>query len=187
MGKYEVAMLVSAIILVLSSIALVVIVLIQSNSAKGLSGTIAGGGSETYFGKNKKNSIAKKLLIITIVVTIVFALVSLGVSSFQKTDESFAKIYGYDFPDENGVKDGKISAEELETYKTAQQYVDKGFDVDHDGYVTNNVTVHMLYGVLERSEYDLLVQFKDSEDLDEWLSTFHEGHENCKFHTHDHE
>ena len=181
MGKYEVAMLVSAIILVLSSIALVVIVLIQSNSAKGLSGTIAGGGSETYFGKNKKNSIAKKLLIITIVVTIVFALVSLGVSSFQKTDESFAKIYGYDFPDENGEKDGKISAEELETYKEYQKLVDKGWDINHDGYVSNTDIGNGL------NEYIYASIFAESENADEMIASLHEGHENCKFHTHDHE
>lgn len=92
MGPYEIAMLVSSIVLILSSIALVVIILIQSNSAKGLSGAIAG-GSETYFGKNKKNSIEKKLLIITIVVTIVFALVSLGVASFSKNIATQEKEY----------------------------------------------------------------------------------------------
>lgn len=176
MGKYEVAMLVSAIILVLSSIALVVIVLIQSNSAKGLSGTIAGGGSETYFGKNKKNSIAKKLLIITIVVTIVFALVSLGVSSFQKTDESFAKIYGFDLDE-----DGKISEEELNTYKEAQKLVDKGWDVDHNGYVTNtDIGIGL-------SEYTFANIYSQVGNADEMIASLHEGHENCKFHTHDHE
>ena len=56
MGRYEIGMLISAIVLILGSIALVVIVLIQSNSAKGLSGTIAG-GSETFFGKNKGRTI----------------------------------------------------------------------------------------------------------------------------------
>ena len=83
MSGYEIFMLIAGIVLILSSIVLVVIVLIQSNSAKGLSGTIAG-GSETYFGKNKKKSIEKKLMIVTIVVTIVFGVVSLGISSFQK-------------------------------------------------------------------------------------------------------
>ena len=62
MEGYEIFMLIAGIVLILSSIVLVVIVLIQSNSAKGLSGAIAG-GSETYFGKNKKKSIEKKLMI----------------------------------------------------------------------------------------------------------------------------
>lgn len=83
MEGYEIFMLVAGIVLILSSIVLVVIVLIQSNSAKGLSGTIAG-GSETFYGKNKKKSIEKKLMIVTIVVTILFGVVSLGISSFQK-------------------------------------------------------------------------------------------------------
>ncbi len=83
MEGYEIFMLVAGIVLILSSIVLVVIVLIQSNSAKGLSGAIAG-GSETFYGKNKKKSIEKKLMIVTIVVTIVFALTSLGIASFQK-------------------------------------------------------------------------------------------------------
>ena len=96
MGPYEIGMLISAIVLVLGSIALVVIVLIQSNSAKGLSGAIAG-GSETYFGKNKKKSIEKKLLIITIVVAIVFATISLVICSFQKNATTIAVEDGWDF------------------------------------------------------------------------------------------
>lgn len=115
MGPYEIGMLISAIVLILGSIALVVIVLIQSNSAKGLSGAIAG-GSETYFGKNKKKSIEKKLLIITIVVAIVFATISLVICSFQKNATTIAVEDGWDF-NHNGVIDEGTESTYLSYYQ----------------------------------------------------------------------
>ena len=114
-GPYETGMLISAIVLILGSIALVVIVLVQSNSAKGLSGAIAG-GSETYFGKNKKKSIEKKLLIITIVVAIVFATISLVVCSFQKNATTIAIEGGWD-----ANHDGKIDENESQMMALYQQ------------------------------------------------------------------
>lgn len=68
-------------ILIALSVALVVLVLMQSGKEKGLSGTIAG-GAETFFGKNKGSSMDKILSRITIavsvaVVAIVIALVIL--------------------------------------------------------------------------------------------------------------
>ena len=56
----EIIRLISAVVLLVGAIVLVVIVLFQSNSAKGLSGAIAG-GSETFYGKNKGKSVEKKL------------------------------------------------------------------------------------------------------------------------------
>ena len=165
MGAYEICMLISAIVLILGSIALVVIVLIQSNSAKGLSGAIAG-GSETYFGKNKKKSIEKKLLIITIVVAIVFATLSLVICSFQKSDVAFAKSLGYD-ADGNGI----ISSSELDSYKSynTKANIDAGWDFDHDGFISASESTYVYLGTLG---YDM----RDS---------MHEGHD-CPFHTHDH-
>ena len=71
MDGIDIFYLVAGIVLFIGAIVLVVMVLLQSNSSKGLSGTIAG-GSETYFGKNKKNSVEKKLLIATIIGAVVF-------------------------------------------------------------------------------------------------------------------
>lgn len=169
MGAYEIAMLISAIVLILGSIALVVIVLIQSNSAKGLSGAI-GGGSETYFGKNKKKSIEKKLLIITIVIAIVFAALSLVICSFQKGDVAFAKIYGYDLDG-----DGLISEEEKNIYNTynTKKYINEGWDIDHDGVVSaQEYTNISFYG-----------QFS-SGGISDVIEQAHEGHD-CEFHNHD--
>ena len=45
--------IVLAILLFASAIFLIIAVLIQSGKSKGVSGAIAGGTSETYFGKNK--------------------------------------------------------------------------------------------------------------------------------------
>ena len=80
-GK-EIFYLIASIVLLISAIVLIVVVLIQSNSSKGLSGAIAG-GSDTFYGRTKGNSVEKKLAIVTIVVAIVFALISLGVYSVQ--------------------------------------------------------------------------------------------------------
>ena len=80
-GK-EIFFLIASIVLLISAIVLIVVVLIQSNSSKGLSGAIAG-GSDTFYGRTKGNSVEKKLAIVTIVVAIVFALISLGVYSVQ--------------------------------------------------------------------------------------------------------
>jgi preprotein translocase subunit SecG len=46
---------------VLFSIALTVVVLLQSGKEAGLSGAIAGGNTDTYMGKNKSSSLDKKL------------------------------------------------------------------------------------------------------------------------------
>lgn len=78
----EIIRLISAIILFVGAIVLVVIVLIQSNSSKGLSGTIVG-GSETFYGKNKGKSTEKKLLVATIVIASIFLVLCLVVYALQ--------------------------------------------------------------------------------------------------------
>ena len=96
MEGLDIFYLISAIVLLVSAIVLVVIILIQSNSDKGLSGTIAG-GAETFYGKNKGKSVEKKLLITTIIVTVVFAILSLVIYTTTATDYMyglFKAIYG---------------------------------------------------------------------------------------------
>ncbi len=108
----EIIRLVSAIVLLISAIALVIIVLLQSNNDKGLSGTIAG-GSETFYGKNKGKSIEKKLLIVTIVVASLFAVLSFVIASIQKNDTVYAMKEGWD-----ANHDGELSTEERSYYNT---------------------------------------------------------------------
>ena len=65
--------LILTIIQLLSGLAVTVIVLMQSGKDKKLSGSITGGGSDTYFGKNKGRSWDKVLSRVTIVLSVVFA------------------------------------------------------------------------------------------------------------------
>ena len=92
MSGLEIFYLIAGIVLLIGAIVLVVMVLLQSNSSKGLSGTIAG-GSETYFGKNKKNSLEKKLLIATIMVAAVFCLLALIVFAFTANYDTQMNLY----------------------------------------------------------------------------------------------
>ncbi|MBQ2809831.1 MAG: preprotein translocase subunit SecG [Clostridia bacterium] len=66
------------IILLVAAVFLVVAVLLQSGKSKGV-GTISGGSSETYFGKNKGKSLDKKLATLTTIVAIVFVVIVLVV------------------------------------------------------------------------------------------------------------
>lgn len=63
-------------ILVVTSIALVAIVLMQEGRSDGLSGAIAG-GAETFFGKNKGRTMEQKLVKITKVLAVIFFVLSL--------------------------------------------------------------------------------------------------------------
>ena len=64
------------IIHLILSLILIVVVLLQSGKAQGLSGAIAG-GSETFFGKNKGRTIDAILSKVTAAAAIVFLVTSL--------------------------------------------------------------------------------------------------------------
>ena len=64
-------------VLLACALFLIVAVLLQ-NSQKGLSGAIAGGSSDTYFGKNKGKSKQKKLSKLTAIATIIFVVLALA-------------------------------------------------------------------------------------------------------------
>ena len=81
------------IILLAAALFLIVAVLLQSSKDKGLSGTISGGSSETYFGKNKGKSCEKKLNMLTIIVAIVFVLIVIAVFVMQ---DNFPSIFSTD-------------------------------------------------------------------------------------------
>ncbi len=64
-------------VLLACALFLIVAVLLQ-NSQKGLSGAIAGGSSDTYFGKNKGKSKQKKLSKLTAIASVIFVVVALA-------------------------------------------------------------------------------------------------------------
>lgn len=74
MAWYEIVL---GIVLIITSIALVAVVLFQEGRQTGLSGAIAG-GAETFLGKNKSKTIEQKLVVITKVLAGVFFVLSLG-------------------------------------------------------------------------------------------------------------
>lgn len=65
------------IILIVISIILIVSVLMQSGKQRNLSGTIAGGSADTFFGKNKGNSKEKLFEKITTICAVIFVLLVL--------------------------------------------------------------------------------------------------------------
>lgn len=73
MQWYEIVL---GIVLIITSIALVAIVLLQEGRSAGLSGAIAG-GAESFLGKNKSKTIESKLVFFTKILAIVFFVLSL--------------------------------------------------------------------------------------------------------------
>ena len=73
MGWHEILI---GILLVITSIAIVILVLMQQSRKAGLSGAITG-GAETFFGKNKSNSVEAKLSRLTKILGVVFFVVAL--------------------------------------------------------------------------------------------------------------
>ncbi|WP_110112467.1 preprotein translocase subunit SecG [Bacillus sp. CGMCC 1.16541] len=69
-------------LLVIVSIALIIVVLLQSGKSAGLSGAISG-GAETLFGKQKARGIDLVLHRVTIVLSVLFFVLTLAVSYFK--------------------------------------------------------------------------------------------------------
>lgn len=72
--------IVSAILLILSSILLLIVIAMQESRQTGMSGTISGGSSDSYLGKNRGRTIDARLKSITKVFATVFFLVTLAVN-----------------------------------------------------------------------------------------------------------
>ncbi len=64
------------VLMVIAALALIISVLMQSSDENGL-GALSGATSETFFGKNKMNSLEGKLAMITKVSAIVFVVLAL--------------------------------------------------------------------------------------------------------------
>jgi preprotein translocase subunit SecG len=73
MQWYEIVL---GIVLIITSLALVAMVLLQEGRQQGLSGAIAG-GADTFLGKSKGKTIEQKLVKITKILAIVFFVLSL--------------------------------------------------------------------------------------------------------------
>ncbi len=73
MQWYEIVL---GIVLIITSLALVALVLLQEGRQQGLSGAIAG-GAETFLGKSKSKTIEQKLVKITKIFAVVFFVLSL--------------------------------------------------------------------------------------------------------------
>ncbi|KAB7704194.1 preprotein translocase subunit SecG [Bacillus aerolatus] len=69
-------------LLVIVSIALIVVVLLQSGKSAGLSGAISG-GAEQLFGKQKARGIDLVLHRLTVVLAVLFFVLTIAVSYFQ--------------------------------------------------------------------------------------------------------
>ncbi|AQX53284.1 preprotein translocase subunit SecG [Priestia flexa] len=69
-------------LLVIVSIALIVVVVLQTSKSTGLSGAISG-GAETLFGKQKARGLDLVLHRLTVVLSVLFFLLTIAVSYFQ--------------------------------------------------------------------------------------------------------
>lgn len=67
------------VLYIIDCLALIIIVLMQQGKSAGLTGTISG-AAETYWGKNKARSMEGKLEKATIVLAILFIVLSLALS-----------------------------------------------------------------------------------------------------------
>ena len=72
---------------IILSLILIVVVLFQSGSQRGLSGSIAG-GAETFFGKNKGRTIDAKLKKWTAVVAVLFLVTSIGLNIVLQAEKN---------------------------------------------------------------------------------------------------
>lgn len=72
----EALKIICTIIYLLVCVAIIVIVLMQDSKSEGLSGAIAGGAGNSYWAKNKGRSKEGMLSKITIILTVVFIVLS---------------------------------------------------------------------------------------------------------------
>ena len=77
----EVIKIIVTVLEALASIAMIVVVLLQSGKEAGLSGAIAG-GSDTYLSKSKNGSLDKMLASVTKWIALVWVVLTLALSLF---------------------------------------------------------------------------------------------------------
>lgn len=74
----EIIAIISAIVLILISIAMVLIIMMQESRQSGLSGVMTGGSSDSYLGKNKGRTLDAVLSRITKVLAVIFGVLILA-------------------------------------------------------------------------------------------------------------
>ena len=77
--KMEVVKIIVTVLEVITSVALVVVIMLQSGKESGLSGAISG-NSDTYMGKGKTKSLDAKLASATKWIALVWILVTMGLN-----------------------------------------------------------------------------------------------------------
>ncbi len=75
----DVVLLILKILLAIVSVGAIVIVLLQDGADEGLGGVIAGGSSESFLGKNKGADRKAKLSKLTVILSLVFAVIVVAV------------------------------------------------------------------------------------------------------------
>ncbi len=78
----EILEVILTILEVITSVALILVVLFQSGKEAGLSSAIAGGNQDTYLNKNKNGSLDKMLASATKWIALVWILLTLSLSMF---------------------------------------------------------------------------------------------------------
>ena len=76
----EVVKIILTVLEVIASVALVLVVLLQSGKESGLSGALAGGNSDSYMNKSKMGGLDKKLASATKWIAAAWILLTLGMS-----------------------------------------------------------------------------------------------------------
>ena len=71
------------VVLLVAALFIIVAVLLQKGSDEGLSGSITGGGADTFYGKDKASHTERTLFIFTIIVAIIFVVAVLAVYVIQ--------------------------------------------------------------------------------------------------------
>ena len=78
----EVLEIILTVLEVISSVALIVVIMMQSGKEAGLSGALAGGAADTYLSKSKNGSLDKMLASSTKWIALVWVLLTLSLSLF---------------------------------------------------------------------------------------------------------
>ena len=76
----QIGQFVLGFVLIALAVAIVILVLMQSGKEKGLSGTITGGSSDTFFSKNGGKSKDKLLSTITVIASIIMVVLTVAMT-----------------------------------------------------------------------------------------------------------
>ncbi len=108
--------IVIGIILIAAALFLIVAVFLQSDKDHGLSGTITGSSSDTYYGKNKGNTMERMLSKVTAVITVIFVglvLVSFIIQDDDDINKNFQNIT--ESSEQTTVADSDTTASDSDT------------------------------------------------------------------------